>query len=340
MSELKSQLGQFMTTNADYILQGFVIPETVSCVLEPFAGNGDLIDFVKRKTNERRISFEHYDIDPKLDGSVKRDTLMFPPEYKGKYVVSNPPYLARNKSRNKTVFDKYGLNDLYKCFIKELTTENDCIGGIVIIPLNFWSSIRKCDTQLRYHFLTKYTVSRVNVFENSVFNDTDYTVCSFQFELKNCTECCIPFFIFPEGRVVNINFNASNNMTIGGELYSLGSTTYKISRLIGDDKSNTNILVRCLDDKGKKNIGLSMVDDKDIFSDRTPNKSARTFATLVITPAIDMTRQKKLVEDFNSFLQEKRAKYNSLFMSNYREAGRKRISFDLVYDIVAYLLEQ
>ena len=37
----KSQLGQFFTTNYEYILQ--TGPSDVSCVVEPFVGNGDLL---------------------------------------------------------------------------------------------------------------------------------------------------------------------------------------------------------------------------------------------------------------------------------------------------------
>lgn len=75
-----------------------------------------------------------------------------PPNYKDKYVITNPPYLARNKSKDKKFFDKYDVNDLFKCFIKELIT-NICLGGIIIIPLNFWSSIRQNDIELRKSFL-------------------------------------------------------------------------------------------------------------------------------------------------------------------------------------------
>ena len=84
-----------------------------------------------------------------------------------------------------------------------------------------------------------------------------------------------------------------------------------------------------------------MVEDKDIFYDETPNKSARTYATLVITPEISIEQQEKLVERFNEYLNTMREKYNSLFMTNYRESNsiaRKRISFDLIYSIVGYLL--
>jgi hypothetical protein len=49
----------------------------------------------------------------------------------------------------------------------------------------------------------------------------------------------------------------------------------------------------------------------------------------------------ELVEKFNTYLNTHREKYNSLFLTNYRESNtiaRKRISFGLVYEICNYLL--
>jgi hypothetical protein len=332
MSSKKSQLGQFFTTNADYILQDLKIPQDVKHIIEPFAGNGDLLP------KSTSYTLECYDIDPKKDFITKQDTLLEPPSYLDKFVLTNPPYLARNKSKDKSLFDKYKMNDLYKCFLKELLT-NKCIGGIIIIPLNFWCSIRKIDVDLRKQFLTVYRILRVNVFLDKVFDDTAYSVCAVLFEIKSTEDGEIPFFIYPDGCETRILLSKLNNYTIGGELYSLPKNTkYHISRLIGGDKPTTNILAKCLDDKGKENISLKIVDDAHIFYDETPNKTARTFATLVITPPISLEKQTLLVKKFNEFLREKRLRYNSLFMSNYREAGRKRISFDLIYDIVGYLL--
>lgn len=66
----------------------------ITTIIEPFTDNGDLL---KIKVN----------------------------------ILTNPPYLARNKSMNKELFDKYNINDLYKCFIEIL------LDGILIVPLNF-----------------------------------------------------------------------------------------------------------------------------------------------------------------------------------------------------------
>ena len=336
----KQILGQYFTTNYVYILQNLHIPENVVNIVEPFSGNGDLLNFIE---NKDRYRIKCYDIDPKHDFIVERDTLANPPRYRNKFVLTNPPYLARNKSKNKAIFDKYDVNDLYKCFIKEII-ENTCYGGIIIIPLNFWSSIRKNDIKIRKDFLDVYNVVHLNIFEEQVFNDTTTTVCSFQFVLKNGDETGINISIYPSGKELNIFLNEENKYTIGGEIYNLEKTSeYSIARLTSKNKAkkNTNILVKCIDDNEDNKIGLSIVEDEDIYMDKTPNQSARTYATLIIEPSIDENMQHILVEKFNNFLEDYRVKYNSLFLCNYRESkdiARKRISFELVYDIVKHLL--
>ena len=50
----KSKLGQFYTTNYNYILQNFVIPIDVSSIIEPFAGNGDLLNFIQKFDNSSK----------------------------------------------------------------------------------------------------------------------------------------------------------------------------------------------------------------------------------------------------------------------------------------------
>ena len=54
---------------------------------------------------------------------------------------------------------------------------------------------------------------------------------------------------------------------------------------------------------------------------------------------IDINLQRILVEKFNEYLKINREKYNSLFLTNYRENKRKRISFELAFKIFGNLLE-
>jgi len=338
----KSQLGQFYTTNYQYILSNMKLPENVKTIVEPFVGNGDLLKFIKNKT---KYNLEFYDIDPKITNTIKRDTLTNPPNYINKFILTNPPYLARNKSKNKDLYDKYECNDLYKCFIINIIT-NVCEGGIIIIPLNFLSSIRKCDIELRQHFLEKYSIKIVNIFEEQVFDDTSYAVCSIYFVKKTNDINSIKMYIYPLKKELNISLTTENNYTIGGEIYNLNKNKkIKVERATNNNKTSnglTNILLKCIDDNINSKIGLSIVKDSDRYIDSTPNLSARSYATLIITPTISLEKQKNIVEKFNTYFNEQRETYNSLFLTNYRESNsiaRKRISFALVYEIVSHLMK-
>ena len=127
----KKKLGQYYTTNYEYILQEMYIPTDTHIIIEPFAGNGDLLNFIKDE-DKNKYKFECYDIDPKKDFIIKRDTITNPPIFTNKFLLSNPPYLARNKSKDKVVFDKYDVNDLYKCVIKIIYTVEMLIFIIIL----------------------------------------------------------------------------------------------------------------------------------------------------------------------------------------------------------------
>lgn len=330
----KKQLGQFYTTNYEHILRNMYIPENIKHIIEPFVGNGDLLKFLQ---NKEKYTIETYDIDPKYENTIKRDTLLHPPKYSGKFVLTNPPYLARNKSKNKDIYDKYNCNDLYKCFIQQII-EDTCDGGIMIIPLNFISSIRKGDIELRKNFLCKYSMEVINIFEERVFDDTSYSVCSILFTPNKDNKSNV--YIYPSNKHMEIELNEDNNYTIGGEVYKLPiNNKYKIERATKETKKNiTNILLKCIDDSIENQLGFKIVKDEDRFIDNTENLSARSYATLVINKKLTLQQQETLVIKMNEYIREKREKYNSLFLTNYREKNRKRISFDLAFDICNYIL--
>ena len=343
-NDTKKELGQFYTTNYKYILQNFSIPKEETIIIEPFAGQGDLLNFV----DSSKYSTECYDLDPKMSFINKRDTLDNPPSYKGKFIITNPPYLARNKSKSKDIFDKHDTNDLYKCFMKQII-DDPANGGIVIIPLNFWCSIRKSDIELRRDFLNIYSVNAINIFEERVFDDTSYSTCSFQFTKKSndSNDKKINVYIYPQKDKFIFELNESNNYTFGGEIYNLQQSKNIIVERLTKDNINdnkeyiTNILVKCIDDSSHSKISLSIVSDDNIYIDTTPNLSARSYAGLLIKPKMSMEQQTKLVDAFNTYINIQREKYNSLFLTNYRESNtiaRKRISFSLAFEIANYLI--
>jgi hypothetical protein len=159
------------TTKASYMFEGLTFPPTNELVIEPFYGNGDFVKNIENKTQK-------YDINPNNE-VIYRDTLYNPPDYNGKYVMTNPPFLAKNKARQKDIFYIYKRDDLYKCFLQSLINKSPK-GGILVLPLNFWCS----DVNMRKSFLKHFKVHKVNVFEEDMFDHTTYTVCALSFEYR------------------------------------------------------------------------------------------------------------------------------------------------------------
>jgi hypothetical protein len=210
--------------------------------------------------------------------------------------------------------------------------------------------------------LYRFKISQLNIFEERVFDDTSYTICSFQFQSykeQNTNPDEIPIMIFPvclsaqnEQTHLKIKLNENNNYIIGGEIYNLTKNIiepkYKITRLTiknkDEEKNNiTNILVKCIDDNKNNQINMKIVSIDEIFIDKTEKLSARSYCSLIITPLLILEKQKILVEKFNNYLNEYRTKYHSLFLTNYRDSSniaRKRISFNLIYDICLFLLQE
>ena len=113
------KLGQFFTTNFKYILQNLHIPQEIHYIIEPFAGDVELLNFIENKNNIMILTQNLW------------------------FLSTN-----QNKSKDKFVFNKYNTNDLYKCFIQSIINST-CNDGILIIPLNFFSLIRKPDIDLK-----------------------------------------------------------------------------------------------------------------------------------------------------------------------------------------------
>jgi len=340
----KAELGQFYTKNYEYILQNIKVPSFIKDIIEPFAGEGDLLTYLNNSLQEYNI--EAFDIEPKQDNIKQRDTLLNPPSYKDKYIVSNPPYLARNKTDNKQIYDLYQQNDLYKCFLKALI-DDPSLGGILIIPLNFICSTRKNDVLLRKKFLDIYAIQQLNIFEETVFEDTSTTVCSLLFLNRNINKPnnYINIDIYPRKLNIKTLLTEENNYTIGGDIYNIPkSNSYQFKRLTSKNinERNTHIVIKCIDDNSSSLIRAEYIEQmEELFVDNTPKCSARGYLTLIINPPISIKQQKQLVSDFNLFINKKRQQYHSLFLANYRESkdiARKRISFDLVYKIIGYLI--
>jgi hypothetical protein len=341
--------GQFYTVEHKYILEGLALPPfpEARCIIEPFAGKGDLVEWLKTDDN---TPIEMYDIDPKMDGVIQRDTLLDPPNYTDSIIITNPPYLARNKCIHKEIFDKYDTNDLYKCFITSLTNQESCFGGIFIIPAGFFLSPRDIDMRCRDAFLSKYRLIRVKYFEEQVFPDTTTTVVAFSFERSPVPliEQEVEWVSQPSGLSRVFKMARCNNWIIGGDIYHLSRPPCQIDIRVHryvegmPKKCGMQITAMTLSalDSGKKEGRISL-EYKDGYVYPAKDTS-RTYATLcVIGKTLSIEEQKKICLEFNKYIENKRQETWSLFLPQYRESkeyARKRIPFELAYTIVLHLI--
>jgi hypothetical protein len=347
MASTKKLRGQFYTTNYVYILDGLTPPPAdARCVIEPFAGKGDLLTWVSQTGST--LPVEAYDIEPKHPAVVKRDTLASPPDYADAWIITNPPYLARNKCASKTMFDKFNTNDLYKCFLTSLAQSDPCRGGILIIPAGFFFSPRDIDERLRHQFMSRYRITRVKYFEEQVFDDTSTTVVAIQFERAAAplSEQAVEWLRLPQKDTRIFPMSVSNGWIVGGEIYSLSvaATAPTVRRHVeglamktGEQQTH---LTLCTLDSGTAGGELGLEYREGYVY---PAKDcSRTYATLrLIGRTLTAAEQRDLSVRFNEFVRLKREAAWSLFLPQYRESkeyARKRMPFELAYRIVQHLL--
>ena len=309
---------QHFTKQYDKILQNInFFPEEA---IDPFAGDCDL------KNYSPNTKWIFYDIEPKNKEVIKNDSLLNPVDYTNKTVITNPPYLAKGKTKEfKEVFDKYNVDDLYKAAILSII---GCKNGIFIIPFNFFTDEATSETRKR--FLSKYKVNYVNVFTEQVFENTTYNVCSFYFE-KGITN---NVSFYNNGKILNTLLKEEYGYRLGGDFYALFKNQEKIFDRVktGKEKYITNIFFTALDNR-RERINLSY--NPNIYVGKS---SDRIFGTLVSKIEITEKQQKELIVKFNNFLNNERDKYNNLILTTYRDFGRKRISLENIYKSCSMLI--
>ncbi|MEK7173003.1 MAG: DNA adenine methylase [Patescibacteria group bacterium] len=127
---VKKQLGQFFTTNADYILQGLSGFVKDKEVIDPFAGSGDLLNWALKNNAKKAIGFDY---DKKLADDEKvffNDSLNNSQEHQ--FVIANPPYLHKNKANTETKEKFFSgkhkiFEDLYQVSIFEMLKSEEGI---------------------------------------------------------------------------------------------------------------------------------------------------------------------------------------------------------------------
>ncbi len=369
---MKKQFGQFFTTNSDYILQGFEKFVKNKKIIDPFAGNQDLIKWAK-KNNCNKV--DGFDCDKKYVDNKKvflNDSIKFPQKYK--FVCTNPPYLHKNKA-DKTTKEIFftGVHsyfeDLYQVSIFSIL---NCEEGILIVPLNFLSA--ENSKKIRDLFFEKFEIVKLNIFSEQVFKDTTYNVISFYFKKKkhHTEKNKIMAIILPEKKQISFIIEKKFGWQFGGNFLNkiksaknylgvfrltedfLQSGEYEMEMALQNikDKRDYNVnqsikkileknilFLRAIDSKNGKKIQLEDIRKYNI-SGLVGKSTSRNMAHLIFEQEVPIEEQETLIEEFNQELNKNRQKYFSFFLTNFRDNNRKRISFDFVYKFLNYLYQE
>jgi hypothetical protein len=366
---MKKQLGQFFTTNSAYILQGFEKFVKGKEVFDPFAGNQDLIKWVKQNGCKKVTGF---DCDNKYVDNKKvflNDSINNPQDYK--FVCTNPPYLHKNKADKKTKNKFFSgknsfFEDLYQVSINSIL---NCEEGIIIIPLNFLCA--ENSKKIRALFFDKFKIIKLNIFSEQVFEDTTYNVISFYFQKKKRSSDVnkIEATIFPQNKKLFFNIEKKHNWQFGGDFINRIKNTkndlgvfrltedylksgeyrmelalqnikdkrlFKISKDLKKKLENNILFLRAIDSKNGKKIQLEDIRKYNIKGLVGKNTS-RNLAHIIFKKEISIKEQEDLMKKFNKELNKNRNQYFSFFLTNFRDNNRKRISFDMAYKLLNYI---
>ena len=163
----KVNLGQYFTIKNTWLkpqIKDFLKNINIEGVLDPFAGQGDLLNIAKELGFKKTIG---YDIDKNLRWEIN-DSLKYIPST-NYIVITNPPYLAKNsakvkKSPSYKYFENNSFTDLYQIALKRCLESHNYV--VAIVPESFL---------LSNLFTTR--LYSVTVLEDNPFIDTDCPVC-------------------------------------------------------------------------------------------------------------------------------------------------------------------
>lgn len=304
-------------------------------IVEPFYGNGDLVKNILSK------NIEKYDIKPDTEPRevrassetadiILQNTLLNPPDYNNKYVITNPPYTAKNKLSQqikdlyKEYFDKPYINDLYQIFLIHLISSN-CIGGILILPINFLFG--KESNQIRELFKNKYNILIINIFEKQVFTHTKQAIITIEFEKKIQEVKTIYNYYNNKESIENFKL-IDYNLRYKNIKHKI-CRNYNIKNMIP-----SNIVINLIDNTNSK---IHSYISDNIISDKI---SDRTRMSICFDKIYTIEEQYKIVDLFNQKLNKIRDKTHSLIFSSYREFSRKRLTFNEAFIILSNVLNK
>jgi hypothetical protein len=370
----KKLLGQFFTKNSDYILKNLEPYVYKQSVIDIFCGNKDLLNWAIKHGANKVLG---YDIDKTLIDNKTifyQDSLNNPQEtIFNSFILTNPPYLNINQSNKnyEKLFNKNpNCKDLYHIALKNILSSDM---GILILPINFLISHQA--NFIRTLFFQKFQIITCNYFSNQVFNKTKTNIISFYYKRATSpSENTFNLTLYPTNEVIKITLSNLYNYQLGGKnltkFYSqkifnkvrylspkdiqkgdipinLAFENIKNSRITHINPTTYNliqnniILFSAISTKSnlKNHNFLTKITTQNIEG-LIGNNNSRNQIHLIFQHPISINIQEELIFLVNQEINNLQKSYHNLIFVNYRDNNRKRISFQLINQILNYFLYQ
>lgn len=323
-------LGQYFTVNANKVLKNFTNLPKGRVVVDPCAGAGDLLDWARQNGATNCIG---YDIEPNGDNIIYNDMFDTPVDCDGKLVITNPPYLSRNRADDKTPFQKWNQSNLYKCYLATLISSN-VDEAIIIQPSNF---LCESNATARNMLFSHYSIIYAERWQEKIFPDVSIGIMVMHIKRSVSAIQEFDYLNRTTGRLVKMKLNPVNGWLHGDEFFKeLPNDFYRFEKVdVGMDSPNSKIVVSLLD-KGTYGLGFHFNEKEDIFC------KPKSFTTYQInTPKrISKKKQREIVDGANKFLNTYRKKYDSMFIGEYIDFDQRILSRSYVNKILTLHYER
>ena len=328
----KQALGQYFTSNADRVLSGFEHCVKDKHVVDPFAGAGDLLRWAH---SNGAASVGGYDLEPQNSEYIQNDSIVNPPDYTGKIVVSNPPYLSKNKYKgDKAPFEQWQQDNLYKCHLASLVSADEFIE---IIPTNFFCESRDA---IRKTLFATHSIVSASFWTEAAFDDTKQMVTVIHGVRVKRNIQSFPLTFMPDRVTVNVELLPEHKYLHGKEFFEYLDTGNTVDLKVtktdtGMPKPNSNIVIGILD-KGSWRSGFSYNEHEPVYT----KPSSFTTYQLTLSRTFTEAEQRAIVDLAQHKLESYRQRYNDMFLANYMGDYQKILSRDFLHRLLRAVVRE
>jgi len=321
----KVSLGSFYTTKSGWLtpeVRAFLekaLAHSGGQLLDPFAGDGHLIDLVKSDPILGKQVKQATGFDIQGDTFPFNDSLVAIPNPQRAVIVTNPPYLANHSAKRKGVdqlvakyFDGSTQKNLYRIALEKALESADYV--VAIIPETFLLST-----------FTKHRLELAVVIQDSLFGDTDAPALVACFTKESCADARI----------------FTGNQSIGNlsEILALRDSTAPKHKIVFNDR-NGRIGLRAVDGSdGKTPIAFVAGRDFEYPSDSVAVSSR--LMTYLDLPEIGEADLAAVIEQANGILLQIRLASGDLVLAPFKgndRNGKRRRRLD--YGLARKILNQ